>query len=188
MNSNSNPFAKIHFRGKTEEEISEVITKHFDYVTTVIPCQTSDSAHRTMCNCMIIFNGNDELKYIFVELLMSYAYMDADRKELYLHGIVSQGNVYANAKGKGHQLEPRYSVIEGISDRLCPNALRFIFSIGRIRWKKINSSKPPENRGKLVNMINNLNHQVKCHQEFIDYLREIADKEGECYATRFVRE
>ena len=121
-----------------------------------------------------------------------HAGMDEDRRRMYLHGIIAQGNTWAKEQKRGNKLKPRYVIPDlqenNLSHKFCRNAIRRIFCIGKEKWALLVKGDPPPKIIPNPKKVSLKNRQHKCYDDVVAFITKIAEENGESYATRFIRE
>ena len=139
-----------------------------------------------------MFIDDDVLTQRLVDLLMEYAYLQTDGRRLFLHTMVSNAFLRREGKKFGEKKEPNY-LLNGVCSEninhvyLCGNAMRRMFYIGKNQWRRIVDAINLPERINRSHLTENVHAMSTCTQSVIDFLYDIAQREGESYATRYVR-
>ena len=113
-----------------------------------MPCITCDSAHVTTCNCVLTFYGDKGTTTTGKLLIELYNYEVAPdtTRNVYVHGIVSKEDICGKNLPRGKRMSPRY-LVPYLESRICKNAIRILFCIGRQVWVTVSSvGSPPKTR------------------------------------------
>ena len=181
-------------RLKCKEQVRSNILEHVNLKLTEIPCFTAGGTRNqvTSCRCLETFIGDDELTERLIDLLMEYVYLQTDDRRLFLHTMVSNAFLRREGKKFGEKKDPNY-LLNGVSSEninhvyLCGNAMRRMFYIGKHQWRRIVDAINLPERINRSHLKDNAHAISSCTQSVIDFLYDIAKREGESYATRYVR-
>ena len=191
MGRNS-PYVLSRNRKLTRAEIYSNIN---DYVYELIyqndSCINFNNKRNTTYRCKNTFEDPHTFGCLIRKLDM-YCAADSKGRQLFLHGVLTHGNLRKEDQRRGEKRSPIYALTgvedtEGNTIHVCQNTLRNLFAIGLKQWKQISKDAMLPSPKDIRNYENNSNRDAGCTRRLVDFLVRISREESETHATRFIR-
>ena len=154
-------------------------------------CRNVNNQRDTGCQCIKRLQNEDTFAQL-VSKLEKYESKDSNGRKLFLHGVLTHGNLKKDELRRGERRVAIYA-LTGVEDQdgdtilVCNNTLRALFYIGKRQWKQLQEDAMLPEPKTTENYENNLNKVTACTQRVIDFLYKLGKNEGEMHATRFMR-
>lgn len=182
--SNNKSLSRDQIRTNIEDFASKLI-ENKDH------CRNVNNKRNTACQCITKLQNEDVFEKL-INKLVKYESNDTNGRKLFLHGVLTHGNLRKEELRRGEKRVAIYA-LTGVEDQdgetvlVCNNTLRALFFVGKKQWKQLQEDAMLPEPKATENYQNNVNKVTACTQRVIDFLFEFAKTEGEMHATRFIR-
>ena len=186
------PFAVVKNKNLSKDDIHVKIHDHMkNLIDGHSNCINVNNKRPTSCTCITMFRDNNCFDQL-LEKLEKYESKDTEGRKLFLHGVLTHGNLKKEELKRGAKRSSIYALtgvetIDGETVFVCSNTLKNLFCIGNKQWKILQTDAMLPDPKSTERYENNMNKASKCTQNVIDFLYNMGKDEGEMHATRFVR-
>ena len=157
--SNNKTLSREQIRTNIQDFTSK-LTENKDH------CRNVNNKHNTACQCIMKLQNEDVFEQLITKLV-KYELNDSNGRKLFLHGVVTHGNLRKEELQHGERQVTIYA-LTGVEDQdgdtilVFSNTLRALFFIGKRQWKQLQEDAMLPELKATENYQNNINKVAVC--------------------------